>query len=337
MANRLEKILSCIDVSNQVGLEIGALTNPIITREMGNVYYIDHLTTEELKIKYTNDPIVDINKIVNVDYVWGKKSLPELVGEGKLFDYLVASHVIEHVPDLISWLKEIHAVLKPGGILSLVIPDKRFCFDYYRQVSTIAEIIDAFLRKSKKPSPKQIFDCLTLCTACNGDISWDSTLDIENAKFDFLYSEIDAWETVRRGFENDQYIDTHCWVFTPQSFLKILNSLINLGLFDFEIEQFYPTTGCEFYVSLKALNIREISLSERQAIQRQSLEKSLAVPQYTPPEKDSLTVALERIEELEKALVSAQQRIEVMEASKFWKIRQKWFLLKKILKLPTHE
>ncbi len=131
-------------------------------------------------------------------------------------------------------------------------------------------------------------------------------------------------------------------MFTPQSFWKILNSLINLELFDLEIEQFYPTTGCEFYVSLKALNIRELSLSERQVIQRKSLEKCLALVQYLPEarqtsEKNSLTLAIERIEQLEKALAYSQERIRAMESSKFWKIRQQWILLKKILKLPTHE
>jgi predicted SAM-dependent methyltransferase len=332
MATRLEKILSCIDVSTQVGLEIGALMNPIVTPEMGNIRYIDYATTEELKLKYQDDPNVDIDKIVKVDYVWGENTLPELVSKDNRFDYLVASHVIEHVPNFIGWLKEIHAVLKPGGILSLVIPDKRYCFDYYRQVTTTAEVLDAFLRNSRKPSPKQIYDSLVLFTTLDGKHHWDSSVDTENGKFEFKHSETNIWGAIRNAFQNEEYIDSHCWVFTPQSFFQVLKSLINLDLFDFTVERFYPTNGCEFYVSLKSLNLEENSASARRNIQLESLESVAIIP-----ESDYLNQLLSQTKKLKQELAFAERRIEAMESSKFWKLRQQWFLLKKILKLPVNE
>ena len=325
---RLEKILSCIDVSTQAGLEIGPLINPIVTHEMGNVCYVDLATTEELKLKYADDPNVDINKIVEVDYVWGKNKLPDLVGKDAPFDYMIASHVIEHVPDFIGWLKEIHAVLKPGGILSLVIPDKRYCFDYYRQLTTTAEVLDAFLRQSRKPSPKQVFDSLALFASCNGKIAWDCLEDTENAKFEFKHSEVDVWEAVRSSFLNDSYIDSHCWVFTPKSFFKLLKSLINLDLFDFKVERFYPTNGCEFYVSLKSLNRASTSVSERRATQLKSIDvKALGTEQITYSRQP---------EQIELELQQAQAKIAAMESSKFWKLRNQWFKLKKMLGLKTN-
>lgn len=45
------------------------------------------------------------------------------------FNWTVSSHVMEHVPDPIGWLSEIFEVLKPGAVLSLALPDKKFCFD----------------------------------------------------------------------------------------------------------------------------------------------------------------------------------------------------------------
>ena len=160
MDTRSKKILCCIDVGTKTGLEVGPLMNPIFTQEMGNVRYVDYATTEELRAKYADDPNVDVNMIVYVDYVWGDNRLQDLVGKDAPFDYIIASHVIEHVPDFIGWLKEVNAVLKAGGILSLVIQDKRFCFDYFRQQTTAADVLEAFLRKSRKPSPKQIYDSL---------------------------------------------------------------------------------------------------------------------------------------------------------------------------------
>ncbi|MCG8373181.1 MAG: class I SAM-dependent methyltransferase, partial [Balneolales bacterium] len=79
---------------------------------------MDHASTEALRAKYRDDSSVDISKIVEVDYIWGNENpFPTKSGQNK-FDYVLASHVVEHVPDLIGWLKEIHSVLRVGGILS---------------------------------------------------------------------------------------------------------------------------------------------------------------------------------------------------------------------------
>ncbi len=43
--------------------------------------------------------------------------------ESGSFDLVTARHVIEHIPDPVQWLKDLHQVLKPGGILSLRTPN----------------------------------------------------------------------------------------------------------------------------------------------------------------------------------------------------------------------
>jgi len=250
MLTRNDKILSCIKPSTQRGIEIGPLTTPIVTREMGTIRYVDHAATEELKTKYADDAGVDTRKIVEIDYVWGAQSLPDLVSNEAPFDYAIASHVIEHVPDFIGWLKEIQAILKPGGILSLAIPDKRFCFDYHRQLTKPADVLEAYLRRSRKPSPRQVFDYFASAVARQNEIVWSGEIhehDLVN-----IHTESKAWEITHQAFLNDTYQDVHCWVFTPDSFFGLLKTLINLNLFDFKVVQFYETDGCEFYVSLEA-------------------------------------------------------------------------------------
>lgn len=317
MSSRAEKILSCIDVNTQTGIEIGALMSPIVTHEMGKIRYIDHATTEELKIKYKDDPNVDIDKIVEVNYVWGENKLIDLVGNDAPFDYLVASHVVEHVPDFIGWINEIHAILKIGGILSLAIPDKRYCFDYYRQNTTTGEVLDSFLRQSRKPSPKQTFDGSVQFVTCNGKIAWDYSEDITNAKFDFPNSEQEVWQRVYSAFLNDQYIDSHCWVFTPESFLDILRSLVNLNLLNFTIESFYPTSGCEFHVSLKAIDMTLVPLVELHNIQLNSIDNAIRNVKNTEAETLKL---------LAEIPINPEKR-------KFQKIRNQLVKLKKILRL----
>jgi SAM-dependent methyltransferase len=130
--DRFDRLRQHIDVANGRGLEIGPLASPVVPRTLGDVYYVDHLATDDLVAKYTGDPKVDERSIVSTDFVWGSNTLAEAVGDLAPFDYVVASHVLEHVPDLVGWLDEVAAVLRPGGRLSLAMPDRRYTFDVRR-------------------------------------------------------------------------------------------------------------------------------------------------------------------------------------------------------------
>jgi predicted SAM-dependent methyltransferase len=322
VVTRLEKILSCIDVPTETGLEVGALMNPIVTRKMGKIRYIDHATTEELRSKYAHDPNVDIDKIVDVDYVWGKEGLPELVEKDAPFDYLVASHVIEHVPDFIGWLQEIHAVLKIGGILSLVIPDKRYCFDYRRSLTQTADVIEAFLSHSRKPTPRHVFDYISSVVAYNGRITWDSSTVIEERHLKPMHSKQDAWDLANRAMLEDQYVDAHCWVFMPHSFFELLKDLVRLDLFGFVVEKFYESEGCEFYVSLKAIELKKGIVDDRQKLQLASLPNiaSSSSPSSTQAIRSEKEKQKEQINKLTLQLAATQQELDALQSSQSWKI-----------------
>jgi len=77
------------------------------------------MNTAALRQKYAADASIDVDDIVEVDAVWGDHTLAQALGGRAPVDYAVASHVIEHVPDMLAWLEELHAVIKPGGDLRL--------------------------------------------------------------------------------------------------------------------------------------------------------------------------------------------------------------------------
>lgn len=360
MMTREQKILSCINPATQIGIEIGALTNPIVTREMGNIRYVDHATTEELRSKYAHDPNVDTTKIVEVDYVWGSQSLPELVGDEAPFDYVIASHVIEHVPDFIGWLKEVRAILKPNGVLSLVIPDKQRCFDYYRNTTKPSEVLEAYLQHSRKPSSRQIFDYLASAVSRNGAIAWGS--DYQENELQPIHSIFQAWEITKQAFTTGSYVDAHCWVFTPHSFFELLQALIQLNLFDFKVASFHSTEGCEFFVSLQALaradsserdelhlqlqSLPTITTNQNLSQDSQNLETDLLRCHHTLAETQShLNQAQSEIEQLHSEIQQLKEKLqetrsklqqsrfnrktmqaelEAMKTSKFWKLQTWW-------------
>jgi 2-polyprenyl-3-methyl-5-hydroxy-6-metoxy-1,4-benzoquinol methylase len=121
-----------LDLAKLTGIEIGPLVNPIVTRDQSNVKYVDRASTEELREWYSKAPQINVDEIMDIDYIWGEQSLAEATGSAEQFDYCIASHVIEHIPDLITWLQEISSILKVGGVACFAVTDKRYTFDCLR-------------------------------------------------------------------------------------------------------------------------------------------------------------------------------------------------------------
>lgn len=149
---REEKIFHLLDKAG-LGLEIGPSHNPIAPKKKGfNVHILDHVSAADLRRKYAAHP-VNLDNIEEVDFVWSGQRMPELIGQTQCYDWIIASHVIEHAPDLVSYLQQCEELLKPDGLLSLVVPDKRYCFDYFSPISSTGNVLDAYAEKRVRPSP----------------------------------------------------------------------------------------------------------------------------------------------------------------------------------------
>ncbi len=61
-------------------------------------------------------------------------------------DYVIASHVLEHVANPVAALAEWHRVVRPGGILYLVVPDRRTTWDQPRALTPVAHLLDDYER-----------------------------------------------------------------------------------------------------------------------------------------------------------------------------------------------
>jgi hypothetical protein len=230
------------------GLEIGPLHNPAVPKKGNGVLYVDHLPTEQLHDKYRKQGFPHCDDIRDVDIVVDAAGLASAVG-GRKFAYVVASHVIEHIPNPLQWFKDIHGLLQPGGVLSLAIPDKRYCFDRLRDTTTVAQWVDAWLRKQDRPSAANILDALGNEVGLNGEITWHG--EIDSGVLRHLSHPREALRVAREVHANGSYRDVHCSVFTPASFCLLLRQLCVLDLLDFTVDRFQDTIGHEFFVRLR--------------------------------------------------------------------------------------
>jgi len=118
------------------GIEVGALHNPLPVPPLAHVKYVDRMSATELRNQYPELaalPLVD----------------PDIIDDGELLeridpdsqDFIVANHFLEHCQNPIRTLQNFRRVLKPDGILFLVIPDKRYTFDQNRLSTPIDHIV----------------------------------------------------------------------------------------------------------------------------------------------------------------------------------------------------
>ncbi|MER9327582.1 methyltransferase domain-containing protein [Mesorhizobium sp. M0488] len=244
--NRQEKLLWHIDPQG-LGLEIGPGYSPLLPKAQGyRVETLDHAPADELRRKYKGMG-VDINLIEEVDFVWQGEPLDELTGRREYYDFVLASHVIEHTTDLVSFIRQCESMLKPGGVISLAIPDCRYCFDIFRGITTTGEVLQAFVEKRKRHTPGTIFDHVSLAAFLDGKPSWrrGAMGDLK-----FLHTFQQAEELYQRSQVEQTYFDVHNWRFTPASFSLIMNDLFSLNLVGCSEQVSFETEGYEFIVNM---------------------------------------------------------------------------------------
>ncbi|MDY6937654.1 MAG: glycosyltransferase [Cyanobacteriota bacterium] len=121
------------------GIEIGALHSPLPVPEAANVRYVDRMSVFDLRLQY---PEMKELPLVDVDIIDDGEVLSTVADNS--MDFAIANHMIEHCQNPIQTLQNYFRVLKPGGILYLAVPDKRYTFDVDRPVTSLEHLIDDY-------------------------------------------------------------------------------------------------------------------------------------------------------------------------------------------------
>lgn len=246
--DRTEILLSMFD-PNGFGLEVGPSYNPFLPKSEGyNVETIDHADAKTLREKYSDNA----SRIEDVDYISDGRSMAEIIGEVDRYDFIFASHVIEHVTDIIRFIQDCETLLKPDGRLVLAVPDKRYCFDVLRPLTTVGQALQAYAEKRKRHPAGVLYDHFAYFCEKNGHGIWISP-DLDGADLPKASSE--AHQIFEMALTTPDYHDAHAWQFTPSSFRLLVKKIRDLGYIESGEASFYKHDighlGMhEFYASL---------------------------------------------------------------------------------------
>ena len=256
-ADRKGKLLQGIR-KEQRGLEIGPSHSPIAAKRNGYcVESVDWLSEDELKEHYKNAG-VNLEEIEPVDYIWKGGSYYELIRKDNYYDYIIASHMIEHSTNFCGFLNDCSKLLKQNGILRLAVPDKRYCFDHYRMTTGLAEVVDNAHMPDRLQSVGNVAEYYMNVVKRKGSLSWEKPFlpivnDIMNHRtedFTFVHDRNTALDGMKRVGKGE-YIDIHHYVFTPASFELLIHDLRLLEMIDLKITHMWDTKGNEFIVTLQ--------------------------------------------------------------------------------------
>jgi SAM-dependent methyltransferase len=196
------------------GLEVGAGSRPFPVPDDVQVCYGDIRGSASLESYFQNSAIqagdeIDAQTFAGVD-----------TGS---FDFVISAHVIEHLRDPVGSIVEAVRVLKPGGVLVLVVPDLRYTFDYSRPETTVEHALRDYqdggastTRDGYEEHLRYVHPYLTGENYPEAEIQRQAT------------------ECVKRWRE----LDVHFHAWTRDGFETLLSAIAELAPFDLEAAQF---------------------------------------------------------------------------------------------------
>ncbi len=220
-------------VSHHRFLEIGPFGKPFLAGP--NVRYADYYSTGVLRLRAQDIPDLNPDDCPVIHHVLSDMSLRDVPDR---FSAAFSSHCIEHQPDLIGHLNDVASVLEAGAPYVVVVPDKRYCFDHFASLSTMADIVAASLDRRKAHTTDTVLTNLLLSTHNDMARHWAGDHG-KPAGESGDRAWLDAIETVRS--RQGVYVDAHAWRFVPAHFAEICEKLHALGLIELCPEAVFET------------------------------------------------------------------------------------------------
>jgi SAM-dependent methyltransferase len=243
-------------------IEVAPYFNPALRKAAGNdVLILDVFDSKQLRALAQKDPSIPasrIGEIEDVDIVGDASQIGDLVTErglaGKI-GFVVSSHNFEHLPNPIRFLRGVESILKPGGVLSMAIPDCRATFDHFRSPTRLVDWLVAYQDGHSQPTAETIFDLRANEARFSSSVGGPGSCDWRRHDPNDVWlggdlrKAYDTWQSLRG--KQASYQDTHVSVVFDASFALLIEDLRHLGLIGLEIIEISQNCGHEFFAHLR--------------------------------------------------------------------------------------
>jgi ubiquinone/menaquinone biosynthesis C-methylase UbiE len=184
------------------GIEIGGLHSRLNVE--ADVKVLDYLDTESLKKKYKDDVNVNLDDLWNVDIVSQAWIIPKV--KDNSLDFVMSSHVLEHLPNPSVAIEEWIRVVKPGGTVFFIVPDMRFTFDKNRSLTNVQTLMEKHNTRTEKVD----YDTYKEFATCTNGLLGSPAIEITEEYLQLLYK---------------QQENIHVHTFTENSVNEFVNAL----------------------------------------------------------------------------------------------------------------
>lgn len=214
-------------------IEVGAFSRPAILPNAISIEYADVTDADEAKLGlesigyfgYHNEKFVD----VSIKFDGLRPPLESVPSKTK--DCVFSSHSLEHSPNPISALVDYLRVLKPGGIVYSIIPNKNYTYDVKRKSTDVRYLIERHRK-----------DIWTYSLDQYRDVFYNTTSHV-------VYN--DATEKdIKKAFDANDGLH-HVFVYDPQNTMEIINFLTDE--FGCTLEHFDASNQFDIHFALKKM------------------------------------------------------------------------------------
>ncbi|RII29169.1 MAG: methyltransferase [Geobacter sp.] len=189
---------------------------PIVAR-IDNCNF-SHSTTWEGDLAEGLNYHFDLHRPPGFQYI---REATDLKGiESDQYDFVLSSHNIEHLANPLCALREWQRIIKPDGLLILVVPHKEGTFDHRRPITPLMHIIDDYEKGRDETDLTHLKEVLDL---------HDLDRDTGSASYD---------EFRMRSFSNFENRCIHHHVFNTEAVIDLLDNA------DFELLMIEPMLPC---------------------------------------------------------------------------------------------
>ncbi|HET7788226.1 MAG TPA: class I SAM-dependent methyltransferase [Myxococcales bacterium] len=189
----------------------------------------------------------------------GRKGPADVLAEASVLpfrdsslDYVATSHVLEHLPDPAGAIVEWYRAVKPGGIIYMIVPDRRLTFDRDRARTPIAHLLEDFERGTTASDATHIDEFFDRVDVREMDPA------LKGAKEQAAFRE-EHREAHHRAAREGRDINIHFHVFEQRDVLALLRALAAhpRAMLRHEIVEsksfFPPDAGNGFLVALRSM------------------------------------------------------------------------------------